>query len=62
MIKKILIVIFSVAFLFFIFFLNYQKLDSLGDKISDLESRVSSLESEKSDLESRIDDLEYCLN
>ena len=62
MIKKILICILLVTFLSFIFFLHYQKLDSLQDDIGELESRVSSLDSEKSDLESRIDDLEHHLN
>ena len=62
MIKKILICIFGVTFLFFIFFLHYQKLNSVHDDIGELQSRVSSLESDKSDLESRIDDLEYRLN
>ena len=62
MIKNVLICIFLVTFLSFIFFLHYQKLDSLQDHIGELESRVSSLDSEKSDLESRIDDLEHRLN
>ena len=62
MIKKILVYIILLSLLFFICFLNYQKISDLEDRVSSLEDSVSDLESKKDDFESRIDELEQRIN